>query len=208
MRAVHKEINPTYKNRAERMMVDYSDNNILYLQYTRQEYLDKFMPKDIEKYLITEGELVNVNYAEFTGVLLDKDGNYHKYSLSEIQVITDTGNISDGYHTFKELYEYRLLYNAAFFNELARRGVCDVHKSKRHSDGKIPFENPNWFIVVAELPTGQISNHYEMKDWDLFQVPEKDISNVWDGHGSRDVAKRIRKYLENHDEDTTISNNQ
>lgn len=118
------------------------------------------------------------------------------------------GEVSDGYHTFNELYEYRLLYNAAFFNELARRGICDVHKSKRHSDGEIPFGDPNWFIVMAELPTGQISNHYEMKDWDLFQVPEKSISNVWDGHGPRDVAKRIRKYLENHDEDTTISNNQ
>lgn len=107
----------------------------------------------------------------------------------------DKGEISDGYHTFNELYEYRLLYNAAFFNELARRGVCDAHKSKRHSDGEIPFGDPNWFIVMAELPTGQISNHYEMKDWDLFQVPEKDLANKWDGHSPRDVARRLRSYV-------------
>ena len=194
MRAEHKEINPEYKDQVECMMIGFRDHG-LYYQYTKQEYLDKFMPKDIKKYLVTEGELVNVNYAEFTGVLLDKDGNYHKYPLSEITVITDPGNISDGYHTFNELYEYRLLYNAAFFNELARRGVCDVHKSKRHSDGEIPFGDPKWFIVVAELPTGQISNHYEMKDWDLFQVPEKERSNTWDGHDPRDVAKRLREYL-------------
>ena len=25
----------------------------------------------------------------------------------------DMGDVSDGYHTFNELYEYRLLYNAA-----------------------------------------------------------------------------------------------
>ena len=118
------------------------------------------------------------------------------------------GELSDGYHTFNELYEYRLLYNAAFFNELAKQRLYDVHKSRKHSDGENPFGDPNWFIVMAELPTGQISNHYEMKDWDLFQVTEKYISNVWDGHDPRDVAKRIRKYLENHDEDTTISNNQ
>lgn len=31
-------------------------------------------------------------------------------------------NISDGYHTFNELYRYRMLYNAAFFNELAKKG--------------------------------------------------------------------------------------
>ena len=105
------------------------------------------------------------------------------------------GEVSDGYHTFNELYEYRLLYNAAFFNELARKEAYDVHKSKRHSDGAIPFEDPNWFIVMAELPTGQISNHYEMKDWDLFQIPEKYVANKWDGHSPHDVAERIRRYL-------------
>lgn len=35
----------------------------------------------------------------------------------------DMGNVSDGYHTFNELYRYRMLYNAAFFNELAKGDV-------------------------------------------------------------------------------------
>ena len=109
---------------------------------------------------------------------------------------TDMDHVSDGYHTFNELYEYRLLYNAAFFNELAKQGLYDVHKSKRHSNGEIPFGDPNWFIVVAELPTGQISNHYEMKDWFLFQVPEKELSNEYDGHSPADVAERLRQHLE------------
>lgn len=30
-------------------------------------------------------------------------------------------NTSDGYHTFKELYKFRLLYNAALFNEWAKQ---------------------------------------------------------------------------------------
>ena len=107
----------------------------------------------------------------------------------------DTGEVSDGYHTFNELYEYRLLYNASMFNELAKQGLYDVHKSKRHSDGEIPFSDSNWFIVMAELPTGQISNHYPMKDWDLFQIPEKEKANKWDGHTPKDVAERIRKFL-------------
>ena len=109
--------------------------------------------------------------------------------------IEDKGNISDGYHTFNELYEYRLLYNASMFNELAKQGLYDVHKSKRHSDGTIPFGDENWFIVQAELPTGQISNHYEIKDWDLFQVPEKEKANTYDGHTPQDVAKRLREFL-------------
>ena len=103
----------------------------------------------------------------------------------------DMGEVSDGYHTFNELYEYRMLYNAALFNEFAKQGLYDVHKSRKHSDGEYPFGDSNWFIVMAELPTGQISNHYEMKDWDKFQIPEKEMANKWDGHSPRDVADRL-----------------
>ena len=115
--------------------------------------------------------------------------------LVEEEDVKDMGEVSDGYHTFNELYEYRLLYNASMFNELAKQNLYDVHKSKRHSDGEIPFGDSNWFIVMAELPTGQISNHYEMKDWDLFDIPEKEIANEWDGHTPKDVAERLRRFL-------------
>lgn len=115
--------------------------------------------------------------------------------LEKLEDVDDKGNISDGYHTFNELYEYRLLYNASMFNELAKQGLYDVHKSKRHSDGTIPFGDENWFIVQAELPTGQISNHYEMKEWDLFNIPEKEKANTYDGHTPQDVAKRLRDFL-------------
>src|SRR5690606_12891515 len=72
---------------------------------------------------------------------------------------------SDGYHTFAELYHYRMLYNAALFNEWAAAGLYDVHKSVRHSDGSTCFGG-RWFVVYAQLPTGQISNHYEIAtDW-------------------------------------------
>lgn len=103
-------------------------------------------------------------------------------------------NTSDGYHTFKELYEYRLLYNAGMFNQLAERTYIKVHKSKKHNDGEDCFGG-GWFIVMANLPTGQISNHYELKDWDLFQVPEQELADKWDGHTSQDVAKRLREFL-------------
>ena len=111
----------------------------------------------------------------------------------------DKGKISDGYHTlneipfntFNELYNYRMLYNAAFFNMLPKE---IVHKSKRHHDGKECFGG-GWFIVMANLPTGQISNHYELKDWDLFQIPEKEVADEWDGHTPQEAAERLHKYL-------------
>ena len=104
---------------------------------------------------------------------------------------SDKGEISDGYHTFNELYYYRLLYNAAFFNLLPKEWV---HKSKRHHDGEECFGG-GWFIVTANLPTGQISNHYEIKDWDLFHIPEKETADKWDGHTPQDAAKRLHKFL-------------
>lgn len=107
-----------------------------------------------------------------------------------------TGQISDGHHTFDELYRYRLLYNAALFNEWAKVGLYDVHKSWRHSDGELCFSKNNYFIVVAELPTGQISNHYKGKNWSLFNVPEKYLSNEYDGHNPADVAIRLEQFLE------------
>lgn len=99
--------------------------------------------------------------------------------------------ISDGYHTFAELYEFRKVYNAALFNEWAKQGKFDIHKSWRHHDGELCFGG-NYFIVVAILPTGQISNHYEAKDWDLFKIPEvKKAKYKFDGHTSNDVLKRL-----------------
>jgi len=100
-------------------------------------------------------------------------------------------NTSDGYHTFKELYEFRMIYNAALFNEWAAQEKYSVHKSKRHSDGLECFGG-GWFVVVALLPTGQITNHYELKDWDLFDIPEREMAYSWDGHTAKDVADRLK----------------
>jgi len=103
----------------------------------------------------------------------------------------DTNKISDGYHTFGELYEFRKVFNAALFNEWQKQGKYDVHKSRKHHDGELCFGG-GWFIVVAVLPTGQISNHYEEKDWDLFKIDEFETAMFpFDGHTSQDVLTRL-----------------
>jgi hypothetical protein len=69
----------------------------------------------------------------------------------------------------------------------------DVHKSWKHNDGELCFGG-GWFIVVAILPDGQISNHYEAKDWDLFEIPEVEIAKYpFDGHTAADVLERLKK---------------
>ena len=105
----------------------------------------------------------------------------------------NTEGISDGYHTFGELYDFRLVYNAALFNEWAKQGKYGVHKSNKHHDGEYPFGKHDWFIVTALLPTGQISNHYTMEHWNLFDVPSFDKAQwEFDGHTSQDVLTRLK----------------
>ena len=103
----------------------------------------------------------------------------------------EENELSDGWHTFNDLYEFRKLYNAVLFNEWADRNLYQVHKSIYHNDGELCFGG-GWFIVVAILPSGQISNHYKMEDWDLFQVPAVDKALYpFDGHTPQDVMSRL-----------------
>ncbi|HEY6018646.1 MAG TPA: hypothetical protein VIY48_01790 [Candidatus Paceibacterota bacterium] len=104
------------------------------------------------------------------------------------------GDISDGHHTFTELYMYRRIYNAALFNEWAKQGLYDVHKSFYHHDGE-PCFGGGWFIVVAQLPTGQISNHYKTKHWDEFRIPEREMAAIYDGHTPALAAGRMIDFL-------------
>lgn len=108
------------------------------------------------------------------------------------------GDITDGYHTFDELYDYRMLYNAAFFNFLASLpgNPYNVHMSFCHSDGELCFGG-SWFIVMANLPTGQVSNHYKIiTDFGYFScVPLRDKADVWDGHTPEDAKERIARYI-------------
>ena len=121
-------------------------------------------------------------------------------------------SISDGYHTFDELYEFRKMYNAALFNEWGNPNTTvrfrdnkefdgigshtgiryNVHKSWKHNDGELCFGG-GWFIVSAMLPTGLISNHYKAEDWELFKIPEVDKALYeFDGHTGQDVLLRLK----------------
>lgn len=113
-------------------------------------------------------------------------------NLEIVENKLDTNKISDGYHTFEELYEFRKVFNAALFNEWSKQGLYLTHKSWKHNDGEDCFGG-GWFIVVAMLPTGQISNHYEAKDWDLFKISIADVAQYpFDGHTPQDVLTRVK----------------
>lgn len=97
----------------------------------------------------------------------------------------DVEKVSDGYHTFADLYEQRLILSAA----LAKNNP-HAWKSKRHEDGSVPFGG-GWFIMGFDTDEGCYTYHYELKDWDLFQCKELDKGKPWDGHTSKDVRRLL-----------------
>lgn len=105
----------------------------------------------------------------------------------------DIGDFSDGYHSFNELYDFRLQYNAAMANLLYSTKQFTVYKSRKHSDGELCFGG-SWFVVYIITPFGQISNHYHMENWDYFDIPERELAEEWDGHNPEDVLYRLKKF--------------
>lgn len=100
------------------------------------------------------------------------------------------GQVSDGYHTFDQLYEHRTLLFCTLMNQLK-----DISwHSKFHNDGST-YEN--WFIAGMELPSGTITYHLPgyLKPY-LSQIKELPKAPPWDGHKAEDVVKRLENYLE------------
>jgi hypothetical protein len=102
--------------------------------------------------------------------------------------------VSDGYHTFDDLYMFRLLYNAALFNTLGSSDPVFAHKSTKHADGEDCFGG-GWFIVVAYLNSQQISNHYKLEYWDYFKIEARQRADEWDGHTPEDVMQRLTDFV-------------
>lgn len=98
----------------------------------------------------------------------------------------DTGEISDGYHTFNELYRHRhlLFLLAATSGALKASYVVEDHF-------------PNWDLIVAHTPDEykMVSYHipYEYREL-YFKLPRKtkeEQEKFYDGHTSNDVLQRL-----------------
>ena len=96
-----------------------------------------------------------------------------------------TGNTSDGYHTFNELYHHR----AVLFSVIVRDHRELAWKSMRHHDGTM---YDGMFIVGIETPEGQATYHYDIDPyWDMFNCRELDQAPEWDGHTPSEAIERI-----------------
>lgn len=102
--------------------------------------------------------------------------------------------VSDGYHTFAELYEHRITLFIALCQKMADFPEKDtiVWRSKKHSDGS---EWDGWFIMGIGVRQGeQISYHLPISKWDETGFCETRImAPEWDGHTSNDVLERLKQ---------------
>lgn len=104
----------------------------------------------------------------------------NKYVFKEY----NKGDISDGSHTFNELYYHRMVLFSV---------ICNTYKDKawkswKHDDGTM-FDN--YFIVGITTEEGDYTYHYHKDYWDMFNVKELDNAPEWDGHKSEDITRLL-----------------
>lgn len=112
----------------------------------------------------------------------------------------DTNLISDGYHTFGELYEHRITLFIVLCNFIQNTPPtgCVIEdmpwKSKKHHDGTFW---DGWFIAGIGTDKGkQISYHLPIDKWDLLNVPSYETAPAeFDGHTPADVIKRLLELI-------------
>lgn len=94
------------------------------------------------------------------------------------------GNVSDGYHTFNELYGHR----NTLFSVLSSVFWQLSWKTRKDKDGN---EIEGWFIAGIETPVGQVTYHLPDEYWHKISVVEIERNENFDGHDSFDVIERL-----------------
>jgi len=96
-------------------------------------------------------------------------------------------NTSDGYHTFKELYEHR----HALFCALSKMYNGMKIKSRLHDNGTM---YDGWFVAGIATDVGLIDYHLPISWWDKFEGEEHERFITFDGHTPNDVLQRLKSF--------------
>ena len=100
-------------------------------------------------------------------------------------------NTSDGYHTFRELYDHRRALTAALMLLAESEGFCTTWRSRAHHPDDTPCYE-GYFIVGMNIGGGVITYHYANQYWDDFKhIPELPHAPKWDGEGPSDTVERL-----------------
>lgn len=109
---------------------------------------------------------------------------------SAIFIQGDNKDVSDGHHSFGELYEHRIL----LFIALMKSHPDLSWKSLRHHDIDQPMFGDS-FIAGMELNGQQITYHIPISYWQLCDVQCLPRAKPWDGHTSFDTLERLLEWI-------------
>lgn len=107
-------------------------------------------------------------------------------AICEVANVKDIDDLSDGFHTFRQLYYQRMM----LFATIVRQNREKAWKSLRHEDGELCFGG-GWFIVGIDTPEGSYTYHYEDSFYSLFDCEELECAKHWDGHTEKDVTRLL-----------------
>ena len=106
--------------------------------------------------------------------------------ICEVAGVSDIEDLSDGCHTFRQLYYQRMM----LFAFIVKQNKDRAWKSLRHEDGQLCFGG-GWFIVGVDTPEGSYTYHYEDNYYSLFDCKELERGKHWDGHTEKDVTRLL-----------------
>lgn len=98
-----------------------------------------------------------------------------------------TKEISDGHHTFGELYYHRII----LFCTLCNLFPNISWKSKKHYDEESDPMFSDSFIAGINTPEGITTYHIKMRYLDLFDIPEVERAPKYDNYSSKESLKRV-----------------
>ena len=101
--------------------------------------------------------------------------------------LISTKNISDGHHTFGDLYKNRIILFCVLCNLLPEISW----KSKKHFDEENDPMFEGNFIAGIDTPEGIATYHIKLKYWDLFDIPELENAPKYNGYDNEIVLERI-----------------
>lgn len=106
----------------------------------------------------------------------------------------ETNKISDGYHTFGELYEHRITLFIALCR-IINSPEYYINKEKKgaYSVWRVDGKN-GWFCMGLGLIKGcQVTYHLPMSKWEECHfAAELEVIPLYDGHTSADVLERLK----------------
>ena len=141
-----------------------------------------------DQFIIDIAHLFNIEYSVLRNMLanvLPSDVDVQAPTDVPTESVAVTGSTSDGYHTFDELYAHRAALTAcllkSYSNRYAHLITNYMWRSTKHHPDNGPMY-PGMFIVGFTLPTGTVTYHYKLEEWNLFHfVPTREYAPIWDG---------------------------